>query len=483
MECNYFKVEKVFSDYIINLIGPNSNQDYSREMKFKSIKKVLENGFYLENGITPHVFSFGSFPLRTYMSDSDMDITIILEDRMTGNIISNYSYEYLNKILFLIQNSLENHNMEVGFNQITDINIILADVKLVKCKFENISFDISVNNFVGMCKLVFFHYLENNSFKNNFEMFKRSLFLIKAWCYYEGSILGSNIGLLASYALEILVVYMFNNYHNVFQSEVECFFAFFKIMNEIDWDKNIVTVFGLLNLENFYEVLKSCDFNLDLMLSQEYGKTSTNTNKRLIKIEEIAIFNKMFEKYHDLDRVQNFNSNKRAINMKFINIIDPLFQTNNLGKSVNYHNFSKIRKVFEYMTGEVLNFLKLKSLNKFSPLEYLNHLLKFFSKIVISNNPELFFMTLPQPKIIIIPSNLNNTNNTSIMEKENQQNQQQDSNMFNYNQNNHESIISKFNKKFSSQNSQSSIIDGSLNKCNKNPFIKNPLTNFFWPSK
>jgi hypothetical protein len=36
-----------------------------------------------------------------------------------------------------------------------------------------------------------------------------------------------------------------------------------------------------------------------------------------------------------------------------MNIVDPIFPTNNLGKSVNFHNYSKIKKVFEYAAKEV----------------------------------------------------------------------------------------------------------------------------------
>jgi DNA polymerase sigma len=97
MECNYSQIENNFTEYILSIIGSNLEQDLSREMKFKMIKNIILNGFAFEQGIIPHIFSFGSFPLRTYLPDSDMDITIILEDKTTGSIISNYSYDYLNK--------------------------------------------------------------------------------------------------------------------------------------------------------------------------------------------------------------------------------------------------------------------------------------------------------------------------------------------------------------------------------------------------
>lgn len=160
---------------------------------------------------------------------------------------------YFLRIMVLIQTGLENYNQEAGSPIITDINMIFADVKLIKCKFDSLPIDISINNLVGLCKLLFFAHLEKNYL--DAYLFKRTILLIKSWCYYEGCILGSNICLLASYALEILVVYMFNNHRHTFETEVDAFFQFFKIVSQFDWDKNIVTIFGFIGSDNFYEKL------------------------------------------------------------------------------------------------------------------------------------------------------------------------------------------------------------------------------------
>ena len=44
-------------------------------------------------------------------------------------------------------------------------------------------------------------------------LFKRSIILVKAWCYYESRILGAHHGLISTYALETLVLYIFNLFH------------------------------------------------------------------------------------------------------------------------------------------------------------------------------------------------------------------------------------------------------------------------------
>ncbi len=160
--------------------------------------------------------------------------------------------------MVLVQNSLESYNNEVSNQVITDINLIFVDVKLIKCKFDELPIDITINNFVGLSKLNFMSYLENQGLANSF--FKRTLILIKAWCYYEGCILGSNNGLLASYALEVLVIYLFNSNIN-FKSEVDAFYCFFKMVNEIDWDKYVFTIFGIIPNEKYYESLKTVSFN------------------------------------------------------------------------------------------------------------------------------------------------------------------------------------------------------------------------------
>jgi hypothetical protein len=40
------------------------------------------------------------------------------------------------------------------------------------------------------------------------------LLQIKAWCYYESRLLGAHHGLISTYALETLVLYVFNKYHS-----------------------------------------------------------------------------------------------------------------------------------------------------------------------------------------------------------------------------------------------------------------------------
>ena len=278
-----------------------------------------------------------------------------------------------------IQNSFENYKTENG-NILTDINIIFADVKLIKCKFENLSIDISINNFAGLGKLLFMDYVDRQIHtKYNDNFFKKSLLLIKAWSYYEGNILGSNICLMATYALEILVIYVFNNYYENIHTELDAFFTFFKVINKINWEKVLINIFGEVELSN-----------------DNYDSCSEKEEKNLINYKEMLNFLQIFNKYKELDKIQY-----KKIILKYFNIIDPIINYNNLGKSVNFHNFNKIKKIIELTHNDTDDILIERKNN--NPFKYLNKICKLFSKTLSNHSTEILFFNLSVPKIVINP--------------------------------------------------------------------------------
>ena len=398
MEYNYTLIEKVFTEYILSYSGPSKEQDDYREEKYKIIKNVILKAFQEEQDITIKIFSFGSFPFKSYHRDSDIDMTIILLDKSTDKLISSYSIELLTKVLNIVENALKQYFSQ-HYNE-EYLERIEADVRLIKCKFEGVSFDISIDNFVGLFKFIFMHNLEEKYLDSYF--YKRTLLLIKSWCYYEGNILGSNIGLLGSYALEVLVIYMFNNYKGKFNSELEAFFTFFNMISKINWENQIVTIYGI------YDIVTLSKYNLNL----ENLLSSTEQDKeQKIIYNEISEFVKQFERFNDIEKVQIFNINTKTIVLSKYNmyIIDPIYNTNNLGKSVNFHNSSRIKELFDYMDMQCQDLIKLKT-EKVSPYNYFNEISSLFSTLITSNDSELFKIKLSEPKILIMPQIQNSKN-------------------------------------------------------------------------
>ena len=66
----------------------------------------------------------------------------------------------------------------------------------------------------------------SNAFIARDGIFKRSIILIKAWGFYEGRVLGAHHALISTYALETLVLYVLNAYHEELSTPLEVLHKF-----------------------------------------------------------------------------------------------------------------------------------------------------------------------------------------------------------------------------------------------------------------
>lgn len=155
---------------------------------------------------------------------------------------------------------------------------------------------------------------------------------------YEGRILGSNIGCISSYTLEVLIVFILINHFDEIESPIDLFFKFF----EYDWNKYVVTIFGLTKLEdakenpelitNFSEVLTSeIDLKRSTLLHAHY--------------ELLVTHQKQFDQWNEKYGHASGQESNTPLNY-FLNIIDPINPSNNLGKSINNFHSKRIKRVF-----------------------------------------------------------------------------------------------------------------------------------------
>lgn len=86
---------------------------------------------------------------------------------------------------------------------------------------------------------------------------KKSIILLKAWCSYETSFLGSYAACMATYALYVLVIYIFNQYNDELKSPMDVFKRFLAFWGDFDWDHNIITMYSPIRSHNFYERLRN----------------------------------------------------------------------------------------------------------------------------------------------------------------------------------------------------------------------------------
>ena len=428
---NYNKIEELYVDFILDIIGPNVETENDRNMKLKVVKTIITNIFNqnLPDYIT-HVYQYGSFPLKTYLKDADIDITIFFESKIEKKILIELPLNLINKAIIFIKDEFEKYNNQISFELFSDIKIIMAEIRLLKCKIGPVNLDISINNFSGLYKIVLIDYIEsqfrfhlnkNNLFTdtsysdNKLNIFRRTLLLVKAWCCYEGNLMGSNIGLMASYTLEILVIYLFNLHYEFIYNEFDGFEKFFELMEKIDWDKNIISLFGVFphlifqkKLSIFNTSIQNCkDNSKDINEPFWYYKDKyfISNNKFDSGCESLLKLNELKKLIYPINKSIGaiyLKKEGKIINSanfdKLINILDPLNNYNNLGKSINFHSNSKMKKVIIYMNKQLKKIHKIRK--RGNPFYYFNSLLNLFKQTLSKKFIDLFANSINSPRII-----------------------------------------------------------------------------------
>uniref|UniRef100_A0A0A9CHJ5 PAP/OAS1 substrate-binding-related domain-containing protein n=1 Tax=Arundo donax TaxID=35708 RepID=A0A0A9CHJ5_ARUDO len=153
--------------------------------------------------------------------------------------------------------------------------------------------------------------------------------LIKDWCYYESRIIGAHHGLISTYALEILVLYIFHIFHKSLDGPLAVLYRFLDYYSKFDWDNKGISLSGPVSLSSLPELVTDPpDTHDDGFLSRE------------------EFLKQCAETFSVPPR--NSEKNARVFSQKFLNIVDPLKQNNNLGRSVSKGNFYRIRSAFDF---------------------------------------------------------------------------------------------------------------------------------------
>ncbi|KAI3993649.1 hypothetical protein MKX01_002662 [Papaver californicum] len=298
------------TEEIIYKIQPTVVSEHRRQIVIQFVQNLIRT--YLGCEVCP----FGSVPLKTYLPDGDIDLTALS--------IQNVEDALANDVRIVLETEERNQSSEF---EVKDVQYIHAEVKLVKCLVQNIIVDISFNQIGGLSTLCFLEQVDRKIGKDH--LFKRSIILIKAWCYYESRILGAHHGLISTYALETLVLYIFHLFHSSLNGPLAVLYRFLDYYSKFDWDTYCISLNGPVNVTSLPEIVAEAPDNGggELLLTEEFLRRCANM---------FALPSKGLE------------TNSRAFTQKYLNIVDPLKENNNLGRSVSKGNFFRIRSAFSY---------------------------------------------------------------------------------------------------------------------------------------
>jgi hypothetical protein len=229
-----------------------------------------------------------------------------------------------------------------------------ADVEIIKLNFQGLFVDISIRQLGGLCTLDFMTFIDDLIAKDH--LLKKSIILLKAWFTYEASFLGSYAACLATYALYVLILFNFNNFHDTLASPMDVFRKFFQLWGSFDWDSYLITMYSPIRTVNYYERLRNeCNFEMDrLALLERMSHSEYSTRSLLVTPDRLYSRQMMYSAVRLTDPVYLTMANKKSMNLKFINIVDPTFSKNNLGKSVSKLNYSRIKLGLKQHTEKLL---------------------------------------------------------------------------------------------------------------------------------
>lgn len=120
---------------VLCTIQPNVVSEANRKRIIDFVQRLI-GGYY-----GGEVFVFGSVPLKTYLPDGDIDLTVLSHESVEDDLVQ--------AVCNLLESG-EDHEY-----QVKDIQQIRAQVRVVKCTVKNIAVDISFNQMAGLYALRF----------------------------------------------------------------------------------------------------------------------------------------------------------------------------------------------------------------------------------------------------------------------------------------------------------------------------------------
>ena len=313
--------ERIFGesvDRLVSCIRPDDQSITQRTRIIGFLTKLILESFPAHHNI--RIIPFGSVPLRCFLPAGDIDIGIFcLGEQM--------SYSWLYELQASLQHECERKQHLPGVAgdfKVTCVHTIEAEVRVCKCFVDGIEVDITLNVPSGVCTLGFLERIDVVIARKH--LFKRSVLLIKAWCYYEARVLGGHNGLISTYALDIMVLFIINKFYKDIDGPLQVFKFFLWYYGNFDWGTYCLTLEGRQRLSMYpywdADNVEDLESGGGLIGTQQMDELT-----RAYGYESRSIF-------HDEFPIRSFN------------IVDPLKKKNNVGRCISSSNARRIHNAF-----------------------------------------------------------------------------------------------------------------------------------------
>ncbi|EGZ23344.1 hypothetical protein PHYSODRAFT_485178 [Phytophthora sojae] len=372
------------ADALIEWMGPSDAADRVRQQVLSFVQQVITAHFPL--AAAPLFFATGSYPMKTYLPGSDLDICLLVPQELE----SSWYFIVTQALCIAGGSGGAGTVLDVGnpggsvdgsgssspsgpavgsgssgalllTNTVRNVTFINADVRVVKCTVDNIPVDFTANR-VGALGAV--RLLDAMAVRvGRQHLFKKSLILIKAWCTHESSpfmqaasvecgglgpsvvpgstptsVMGASHGALSTYAVNTIVMALFNQHGDALTHPLQALYLFLDRLAEFPWHEAALTLHGAVPLSR----LATTPLN---------GTTPSKSKLKAAKLDAgdvEAIRDTLSDQFGAFDA--GLRSGKSAptglFPIRACNIVDPLDDKNNLARSVSAEGFPVMKRAF-----------------------------------------------------------------------------------------------------------------------------------------
>lgn len=225
------------------------------------------------------LFPTGSFISNTYLPDSDLDTTCLVlrndddswfvrvnECLCMSSFNSNLPYgadsivSSKHSSFDTIPEAADYKPAAVSRVSVTNVSFVNSDSKKIRSTINGVIVDISANQVSAIYTQYFTEAIDN--YVGRDYLFKRSLLLLKAWSRYEsirytdnkGSISESRDSKLNSWALTVMLVWIFNCHGDTITHPIQALGRFLRYYTSFDFRQYAITAIGPVNAEDLSQL-------------------------------------------------------------------------------------------------------------------------------------------------------------------------------------------------------------------------------------
>lgn len=372
---------------LVNIMGPSPEADHVRFKILSFVHRVLEANFPPTTPIL--FFPMGSFPMKTYLPSADLDVCLLLPKELEPT----WHFAVLHALCLAgsghpdvladtapIMNGSPNGkrvtppsvspttpSMGPPTHTVRNVSFINADVRVIKCTIDNVAVDVTANRTGALGALVLLDAMDVRVSQQH--LLKKSLILIKSWCLHESgayssqasslstlrgksmggqSVLGSSNGALSTYAINSIVISLFNEYGSSLTHPLQALYLFLDRMAEFPWHDSAMTVHGPVPLNSLPTMpLRKAVRKRDPHRNSSVFLDFDEVDQMRLRLQD------QFGGFESSGGATVGGSSPTLVNgsgglkmfpIRVCNIVDPLDPHNNLGRSVSADSFPLIKR-------------------------------------------------------------------------------------------------------------------------------------------